>query len=493
MRKFLLFLLTGIVLLHAEEADEEGLRILNAVPRGSIESLSQANMILVVFSEPMVPLSAITGEVSFPLEIEPPIEGKLRWLGTMMLAFEPADSLPYATEFRVRVPAGVRSVRGHELREDYVWTFSTPAPKLIFSIPGHGDRFVDIEMPLILIFNQPMDSAAARDYIELYNEGTKKLEKFKIRHISSDTASEDWQWLRHRYWGYRGGEPRLPWRIRQALKRRYIPDVVRRCILVISSLSPLDTGAAYTLRIKDGIKGAEGNLPGIGDDIFFITYGAFEFLGLNEIEMRDIAGNLIKKGRKKSPEGELVFLFTNPVAPSSLSKYLHISPEGIMPETGSRVRCRYGGYQWTEFYTLHAISMPCFTKLLPDTEYLVTLSDSLTDIFGNRLKKRYVFKFRTGDYSEVHYFAIRKKILEARQHPICPVVVRNIDSLRIQMSRIRPPEVVELMTADSVKPEKGIFYRGDSQCKVRFEVDTVVVPDFPKNKKATYTAISIPF
>jgi len=77
MRKFLLFLLTGIVvLLHAGEADEEGLRILNAVPRGNIESLSQANMVLVVFSEPMVPLSALTGEVRFPLEIEPPIEGK---------------------------------------------------------------------------------------------------------------------------------------------------------------------------------------------------------------------------------------------------------------------------------------------------------------------------------------------------------------------------------------------------------------------------------
>ena len=482
MRKYLLFLLTGIVLLHAGEADEERLRILNAVPRGSIESLSQANMILVVFSEPMVPLSAITGEVSFPLEIEPPIEGKLRWLGTMMLAFEPADSLPYATEFRVRVPAGVRSVRGHELREDYVWTFSTPAPKLIFSIPSDQESLVDIKRPIFLFFNQPMDSATAGRYIKLLESGRRSV-KYTLRYLSPDPRGEDWEWIRdfsrgYMYW-WDLSRRHLPRFINDYRKftREEIQENLRKRVFVLYPEKPLKRSTYYKVKVKKGIKGAEGDLPGAGAAFYFRTYNRFEFRGIERVETRDQSGKLISEGERQSPDRPIRFVFSNPVNSALLALSLTFDPPVEIPD-----------YYRTADRNRGSTRPSLDLKLLPDTLYRVTIPETLVDVYGNRLGKRAIFTFRTGDFRPDLLFKIGHGIVESYEPHRYPVELINFDSFRLQMARIYPDEVIPLfLSAEEAFNWIGSFFRNDfSPPGVTFLVDTVISPSLPRNRRYRY-------
>jgi alpha-2-macroglobulin len=65
----------------------------------------------------MVPLTTLAdlAEKDVPVKIEPSLPGTWRWLGTKTLTFEYdselIDRLPKATEYRVTVPAGTKSLK----------------------------------------------------------------------------------------------------------------------------------------------------------------------------------------------------------------------------------------------------------------------------------------------------------------------------------------------------------------------------------------------
>ena len=89
------------------------LQVLRFAPEGEIPI---APFVSVTFNQPMVPLGTL-GDLAakdVPLKIEPSLPGTWRWLGTKTLTFEYdselIDRLPKATEYRVTVPAGTKSV-----------------------------------------------------------------------------------------------------------------------------------------------------------------------------------------------------------------------------------------------------------------------------------------------------------------------------------------------------------------------------------------------
>jgi hypothetical protein len=104
-----------------------------------------------------------------PVQVEPALPGTWRWLGTKTLTFQYdsalIDRLPKATEYRVTVPAGTRSVTGGVLPETVSWTFTTPPPKLVTSYPQ------DIPQPLepifFIAFDQRIDPAAVLSTIQV--------------------------------------------------------------------------------------------------------------------------------------------------------------------------------------------------------------------------------------------------------------------------------------------------------------------------------------
>ncbi|MEM9462205.1 MAG: Ig-like domain-containing protein [Myxococcota bacterium] len=128
------------------------------------------------FNQPIVPLADVTTLLAkpIPLTIEPSVPGKIRWLGTRTLAFEPeAGRMPMSTEYTVTVPAGVSSTWGKTLAKDFSWTFSTPALALAWSTPSNSTEGVELEPTITLEFNQPIERTALVAALTLAGRGDR--------------------------------------------------------------------------------------------------------------------------------------------------------------------------------------------------------------------------------------------------------------------------------------------------------------------------------
>ncbi len=152
----------------AGTVDMGPLQVLRYAPEGEIPI---APFVSVTFNQPMVPLGTLQdlAKLDVPVTIEPPLAGTWRWLGTKTLTFEYdselIDRLPKATEYRVTVPAGVKSASGAVLAEAVSWTFRTPPPKVITTYP-YGD-FVKLEPIFFVAFDQRIDPAAVLATVHL--------------------------------------------------------------------------------------------------------------------------------------------------------------------------------------------------------------------------------------------------------------------------------------------------------------------------------------
>jgi hypothetical protein len=101
----------------------------------SVNAIDQVDAVSITFSEPMVPLSSVSKETSIGfMNFSPSIRGKYRWQGTSTLTFIPEKRLQYSTAYSVSVPAGVTSLSGKKLPEQFEWRFVTPVPALVMTV-----------------------------------------------------------------------------------------------------------------------------------------------------------------------------------------------------------------------------------------------------------------------------------------------------------------------------------------------------------------------
>jgi alpha-2-macroglobulin len=152
------------------DLDESGpLEVLRFAPEGEIPI---APFVSITFNQAMVPLTTLAdlAEKDVPVKIEPSLPGTWRWLGTKTLTFEYdsdlIDRLPKATQYRVTIPAGTKSLSGGELAADVSWTFSTPAPKVIYTSPA--DTPQPLEPLFFIAFDQRIDPSAVLATIQVY-------------------------------------------------------------------------------------------------------------------------------------------------------------------------------------------------------------------------------------------------------------------------------------------------------------------------------------
>ena len=163
MKRFLLLVLPALLCAAADaRAQPPALTIVNASPQGEVASLSEANEIRIVFSEPMVTLGRIPEKVTAPfVRISPAIPGAYRWSGTTVLIFTPDAKrpLPYATRYQVTVSTAATAVSGRKLSEPVTFDFTTPTVKLLETNWYRRGGTVDGAMVLLLRFNQPVRQA----------------------------------------------------------------------------------------------------------------------------------------------------------------------------------------------------------------------------------------------------------------------------------------------------------------------------------------------
>ena len=211
--------------------DQPSLEVVVASPKGETLSIDQTQTIFVSFNEAIVPLKEVPqDEDSGPMIVEPKIKGKYRWMGTRTLAFIPADTLPFATGFTVRIPADTRSIAGHTLGKEYRWQFETLRPKVAAIVPYSGQRFAELGHSIRIQFNQRMNPEAASKFISLEERigGAITYPAYTARWPTEDEEKP--------------GEGTRPVRFGHQLPRQYA--------IVLLPQTSLKKGASYTIRCK---------------------------------------------------------------------------------------------------------------------------------------------------------------------------------------------------------------------------------------------------
>ncbi len=404
------------------------LGVVHAGPRGATAGVRESDEIVVVFDHPMAPLAERPFEdATAVFKIEPGVKGAFRWMGTRTLAFAPESRLPYATEFKITIPSGTRSLDGFALDKDYFWTFETPRPRLVRHLPAGDEEQLRLETEAVLVFNQPVEAAKVRPWVI-----------FTGADASGRTEQPAFDLLRPD---------------EKVLKEAELPFPPERVVL-LHPRAKLQPGFSYAVEIRAGLTGREGRLPLEENAVFrFSTFETFRFDGLEEEMNRD-------------PRRALSFRFSNRVRYKEFAEKIRIEPKVDVPEYYR---------EWDHGHTTLWVSLP----LQPETAYTLTLPADLRDDFGNPLGREETCEFTTGPLSPFVGLATGSGVIESYGALTFPLFAVNSPEIRVRAARVQPDQAIPLLTS-----EKAFSGRSSFQPHAGFySYDRILRPNLPRNER----------
>jgi len=429
MKNLLLSIFCCLMIWTVAPADSD--LVVSVSPKGELLNLNDAGAIVVTFREAMVPLSiAPEGKGDGPLQIDPPVDGKFRWLGTRTLSFTPADTLPYASQFVVTVPAGVRSLSGNRLQKPVQWSFTTPRPRLLASHPEDRFSHVEPDQTFLLRFDQPMDPRRVGKSIALVDQEKNTSLPLEFQRPRRETIADMWSMGK---------------------------DTTR--ILQVRPVKALTLARRYVLKINQGLLSGEGDLGSTKSTALqYETYSPLRYLGWSS--RKDTPDAIV------DPTSGIVFKFNNPVRPADLVDRLRFVPAVEIPDY-------YRDRDWGQNEIFLAVD------LQPDTLYRVQIDADIIDIFGNRLAVAQTDSFRTDSYPERVTISSGPGVLEALGDRRFPVFFVNKSMVRLKMGHVPKDKLIELLTS-----EKSIFSAKTQVPEEWFLIDRPWRNDAPHNKRA---------
>ncbi|MCU1288108.1 MAG: hypothetical protein JWN60_337, partial [Acidobacteria bacterium] len=136
------------------DPNNQPLEVVRFSPEGEVRLAPDLN---VTFSQPMVAVTSQEDAAqTVPVQLTPQVEGKWRWLGTKTLMFDATKRFPMATKYAARVPAGTKSANGQTLNKEFIWTFTTPPPKVEKMIPS-ADQTTRRDALMFVSFDQEIN------------------------------------------------------------------------------------------------------------------------------------------------------------------------------------------------------------------------------------------------------------------------------------------------------------------------------------------------
>jgi hypothetical protein len=395
-------------------AQQKELRVIATTPLGVLNSIDQGQTISVTFSEPMVALQEVPkDESSGPMIIEPKVNGKYRWMGSLTLTFIPDQLLLYSNSYKVTIPADTKSQSGLKLKQSVQWTFETPRPKVIWSFPGKDDSHVDTNTAILLRFNQPIDAGECSKRISISlrkSDGSISYPNYSSRNANTSDTIEH-------------------------------PESV----IIINCKNSFGTGSRINVNIRDDLRGKEGLLQMIAPyTLGFMTYGELKYLGLEN------------KPNEIYPTSGITLMFSNGVTPSELMKYLSFSP-------ALKSQQEY----YDNNYPSEHIHIPL--PIEADSTYTGYLKAGLRDQYGNILKDDQKFSFYVQQYLPFVRTRTGIGVIEGYESHKFPISTMNMDSVRVQMGAVDPERIVPLMRTlswdyyERVALEDGILLSPNSQ------------------------------
>ena len=405
------------------------LRVLQVSPNGPTRTAHESGEVIVIFDHPMAVLEPLPlQEKSDFLKIEPSYAGAYRWMGTKTLAFVPKEKFPFATEIKLTVPAGTRSIDGYALKEDHAWSFTTIRPKLIQHYPQDNEKQQKLDTNVFLIFNQPVDERKARDYIA-------------VTAVSPDQKNNPL--------GFSLDRPDAA-----KLKEADIQNPPEN-ILLLKPAEKLRPGFTYSVEVRSRLTGKDGPL-GMEEGAVF----SFEMF-------KPFAFESLESERGYIPGEPLQFHFSNRVIYKDFVEKISFEPKVEIPEYYS---------SWDHGNQTLYLSLP----LKPETKYVCKIAAELKDEFGNILGKEIREEFTTAPFAPFVGMTTGHGILESYGDLTYPLFAVNISQVRLQAARVNKVEIIPTLLSEgsfreseSFNPKPGFF-----------QIDKPLNFNLPRNKRA---------
>ncbi|OJF76058.1 MAG: hypothetical protein BKP49_09615 [Treponema sp. CETP13] len=171
-------------------------------PQEKIPSEVKKPSFYVIFSEPVMPVSALKrtpDTTSTIMSISPPIKGVFKWYGTRQISFEAQETINPLVKYTITIKKGTTSLTGKKLQKDFTYTtYSEPLSithmECGYSLAKEKKIYIDREdvIPeaaneVALSFNYPVNILVMKPLINvLIND--KELRTFTLKTIDEDTV-----------------------------------------------------------------------------------------------------------------------------------------------------------------------------------------------------------------------------------------------------------------------------------------------------------------
>lgn len=191
--------------------------------------------------------------------------------------------------------------------------------------------------------------------------------------------------------------------------------------LVVTPLGRLEKGTSYTFTLKENLPSAGYEL-GLGEDrtVQFRVRPTLKLKGVDQPRRYDDA--------PFAPDRGLTLTFSTPVRFGDLREALSFEPS-VQWSAGAEARDASEDVRHTVPVTFE-----------PETRYTLAIK-GLEDQFGQTLSRTQA-TFRTGPFEPHFHMDTGMLVIEADQHPVVPLQVTNVESVRLGMERLSADEIV---------------------------------------------------
>ncbi|MBI9090913.1 MAG: hypothetical protein JEZ12_16985 [Desulfobacterium sp.] len=418
----------------------QSLGVTRIVPQGT--DVPEKRQITIEFNQKVVPLGRMERDSSeIPVTVTPPLDGQWRWLtpSTLSLELDGANRLKPATRYTMTIRPGLVAENGATMERSLVHSFITKTPKVRYT---SFQTWKSPGTPVIqVVFNQPVIKASVAKHIIMALEMTsgKRVALGVTRHpndlkppiMVDGPGGKD--------------EARARW--------------------LVSPEKALPHDTPVTLRVSPGLISALGPVPGTSSRLLvrFDTFPEFKFLGLRCYLNNENDPTLIRAGveqdlewLKPNPLSYTALVFSSPVTVDQVRKTLEFYPNLGGDRTGYNPWANL--YSYSSMNVAHTrgrtyqVSLPELLKAY--NPYRIKESElRLKDEFGRRLETPLDFSFHTDhrvpDYTLYH----DTSVLEAGVDTDVPLVVTNLDRLRVNYKRLTVDGRTDHLEAETQVPK----------------------------------------
>jgi alpha-2-macroglobulin len=417
-------------------------------PAVDSEFVDVGSKITVLFDRPMTALASLDkGETVFPaIKIDPPVTGRFKWLGTSSVTYIP-DRLAYSTKYTVTIPKGTTSADGGSTDKDFTYSFSTPGPAIMQSIPYDMDPYNGPDSKVRIDFNQPMDPGKAKASLHFYKanaeasgpantpgngstssllanfDATKWTEMpFSVRNMTAEDIKDE----EGRVLPFSGEAP-----VVNPETDGTPPDqsVLEKSLVIVPD-AKLSYKSVYFLKIDKGLVGKEGAISLVDDSgIVFRTVGDIEITGTTPANGADLNNN------EYPYLGSVEIKFSHPMDIASFNDKVTVTPLKKDKDTGEELKPTISGGP-------DNASLMIGYSYEPSTSYTISLKGGGKDMFGQTMTNDRVFTFKTAPLKPTFNLESRSdlSILDINKTPVYYLKSTNVDSVHFNFRKLTKEE-----------------------------------------------------